>query len=66
MVEIKLDNGIVMPLHGKKLLILPAGSRANNIINNEDDYDVIMIIAGIIELLILNCINLPQSSQKQA
>jgi len=47
MVEIKLDNGIVMPLHGKKLLILPAGSRANNIINNEDDYDVIMIIAGI-------------------
>jgi hypothetical protein len=28
-------------------LILPAGSRTNHIINNEDDYDVIMIIAGI-------------------
>ena len=47
MIEIKLDNGTTIPLQGKSLLILPAGSRTNNIINNEDDYDVIMIIAGI-------------------
>lgn len=47
MIEIKLDNGMSIPLHGKSLLILPAGSRTNHIINNEDDYDVIMIIAGI-------------------
>jgi hypothetical protein len=47
MIEIQLDNGTTIPLHGKSLLILPAGSRTNNIINNEDDYDVIMIIAGI-------------------
>jgi hypothetical protein len=47
MIEIQLDNGTTIPLHGKSLLILPAGSRSNNIINNEDDYDVIMIIAGI-------------------
>jgi len=47
MIEIQLDNGTTIPLHGKSLLMLPAGSRTNNIINNEDDYDVIMIIAGI-------------------
>ncbi|MEI8110211.1 MAG: hypothetical protein WCH59_04400 [Chitinophagia bacterium] len=47
MIEIQLDNGTTIPLHGKSVLILPAGSRINNIINNEDDYDVIMIIAGI-------------------
>ena len=47
MIEIQLDNGTTIPLHGKSLLILPAGSRTNHIINNEDDYDVIMIIAGI-------------------
>jgi len=47
MIEIQLDNGTTIPLHGKSVLILPAGSRTNNIINNEDDYDVIMIIAGI-------------------
>ncbi len=47
MLEIQLDNGTTIPLHGKSFLILPAGSRTNNIINNEDDYDVIMIIAGI-------------------
>jgi|GEM_PF-1417766 len=47
MLEIQLDNGTTIPLHGKSLLILPAGSRTNHIINNEDDYDVIMIIAGI-------------------
>ena len=43
MIEIKLDNGTIIPLHGKSLLILPAGSRRNHIINNEDDYEVIMI-----------------------
>jgi len=47
MIEIQLDNGTTIPLYGKSLLILPAGSRTNHIINNEDDYDVIMIIAGI-------------------
>jgi len=47
MLEIQLDNGTTIPLHGKSLLILPAGSTTNHIINNEDDYDVIMIIAGI-------------------
>ena len=47
MIEIQLDNEMTIPLHGKSLLILPAGSGINHIINNEDDYDVIMIIAGI-------------------
>lgn len=47
MIEIKLDNGTTIPLNGKSLLILPAGSRTNHIVNNEDDYDVIMITAGI-------------------
>ena len=47
MIEIQLDNGTIIPLHGKSLLILPAGSRTNHVINNQDDYDVIMIIAGI-------------------
>jgi len=46
MLEIKLDNGTAVPLHGKSLLILPADSRTNHIINNENDYDVIMVIAG--------------------
>jgi hypothetical protein len=47
MIKIKLDIGTIIPLHGKSLLILPSGSRTNHIINNEDDYDVIMIIGGI-------------------
>lgn len=47
MIEIKLDNGTTIPLNGKSLLILPAGSRTNHIVNNEDGYDVIMITAGI-------------------
>ena len=47
MIEIKLDNDTSISLHGKSLLILPSGSRTNHIINNEDDYDVIMIIAGV-------------------
>ncbi len=47
MIEIKLDNDTSISLHGKSLLILPAGSQTNHIINNEDDYDVIMIIAGV-------------------
>jgi hypothetical protein len=47
MLEIQLDNGTILPLHGKSLLILPAGNRTKHIINNEDDYDVIMVIAGI-------------------
>lgn len=47
MIDIQLENGTIIPLSGKSLLIIPAGSRENHIINNEDDYDVIMIIAGI-------------------
>lgn len=47
MLEIKLDNGTAIPLHGKSLLILPADSATNHIINNENDYDVIMVIASI-------------------
>ena len=47
MTEIQLDNGTTIPLHEKSLLILPAGSWTNHIINNEGDYDVIIIIAGI-------------------
>lgn len=46
MLEIKLENGKRIPLNGKSLLVLPAGSNTENIINNEDDYDVIMISAG--------------------
>jgi hypothetical protein len=47
MLEIQLDNGTTLPLHSKSLLILPASNRTKHIINNEDDYDVIMVIAGI-------------------
>ena len=47
MIEIQLDNGTLIPLHGKSLLMLPSESRTNDITNNEDDYDVIMVIAGI-------------------
>jgi hypothetical protein len=47
MLEIQLDNGTTLPLHGKSLLILPASNRTKHIINNKDDYDVIMVIAGI-------------------
>jgi hypothetical protein len=47
MIEIRLDNGTTIPLMGKSLLILPADSETNQIINNEGDYDVIMITAGI-------------------
>jgi len=47
MIKIKIYNGTIISLHKKSLLILPADSRTNHIINNEDDYDVIMIIAGI-------------------
>lgn len=47
MIEIQLDNGIVIPLQGKSILLLPPSSRTNHVVNNEDDYDVIIIVAGI-------------------
>lgn len=47
MIEIQLNEGTTIPLQGKSLLVLPAGSRTTHIINNKDDYDLIMIIAGI-------------------
>ena len=47
MLEIQLENGSTISLNKKSLLILTEGSKINNIINKEDDYDVIMIIAGI-------------------
>lgn len=46
MIKIKLDNRTIIPLINKSILILPSGSNTNNIVNNEDDYDVIIIIAG--------------------
>jgi len=47
MIAIQLDNGTSMPLHGKSLIMLPASSKTFEIVNNEDDYDVILITAGI-------------------
>lgn len=47
MIEIQLENGMTIPLQGKSLLMLPADSNTNHIINNENDYDIILIIAGI-------------------
>ena len=43
MLEIHLDDGRHLHLHGKSLLILHRGSIINNIINNEDDYNMILI-----------------------
>jgi len=48
MLEIKLDNRTSIPLRGKSLLILPMVSRSRNVINNgRDNYDAIMIVAGV-------------------
>ena len=47
MLSIELDHGDIIPLHGKSLLILPPSSQTDHIVNEEDDYDIIMIIAGI-------------------
>src|ERR1039457_4165927 len=43
MLEIQLDNGRILDLHGKSLLILDRGSIINKIINNEDDFNIILI-----------------------
>ncbi len=47
MIEIHLENGKIIPLYRKSILILSSGFKNSHIINNEDNYDVIMIIAGI-------------------
>ncbi len=45
MLEIRLDNKESIRLSRKKLLVLPAGSQANNFANN--DNDIILVIAGV-------------------
>lgn len=48
MFEIRLENGDTFPLRGKSLLILPpGGSQIKEIVNNDGDYDVILVVAGI-------------------
>lgn len=46
MLEIKLESGKRIPLNLKSLLILPADSSVDDIINQEDDYHVILIVGG--------------------
>jgi len=45
MIEIRLDNKEILELNRKRILLLPPGSRQDHYINN--DYDVIMVIAGV-------------------
>jgi hypothetical protein len=45
--KIILENGTEIHLEGKSLLILSASSQTDTIINQEGDYDVIYIDAGI-------------------
>ena len=48
MIEIILDDGTRIPLHGKSLLVLPAGSQQNSIITDgRNDWDIIMIVGGV-------------------
>lgn len=46
MLEINLENGERIPLNRKSLLILPADSSIDHIINQEDDYHIILIAGG--------------------
>jgi len=46
MIKIDLFDGSRVPLNGKSLLILPAGSSVDSVVNKEDDYDVILIVGG--------------------
>ncbi len=45
MIEIRLDNNEVVETIRKSILFLPPGSRQDQYIN--DNYDVIMVIAGV-------------------
>jgi hypothetical protein len=45
MIEIRLDNNEVVELIRKNILLLPPGSRQDQYVN--DNYDVIMVIAGV-------------------
>ncbi len=45
MIEIRLDNNEVVETIRKSILLLPPGSRQDQYIN--DNYDVIMVIAGV-------------------
>ena len=47
MLEIKLNNGTVIPLRRKSILMLPAQNNITEFTNKEDDYEVIMIIGGV-------------------
>jgi len=51
--KIELENGSIISLNGKSLLILPADSKRNEIINKEGDYDVIIIIGGLDKTVII-------------
>lgn len=45
MLEIQSDTLGCIPLHGKSMIVFPAGSRTTTYQN--DDYDIILIVAGI-------------------
>lgn len=45
MIEIRLDNNEVINLYQKSVLLLPPGCRKDHYVN--DDYDIIMVIAGV-------------------
>jgi hypothetical protein len=47
MLEIILENESRIPIFGKSLLIISASSLNCSIMNNEDDYDIIVISGGI-------------------
>jgi len=46
MIHIQLDNRKKIYLRDTKILILKSDGKANNIINNEDEYDVIVVSGG--------------------
>ncbi len=45
MIEIRIDNNETLELHRKSILMLPSGSRQKHYVN--EDYDIIMVIAGV-------------------
>lgn len=45
MIEIRLDNNEVIELYRKGILLLPPGCLKDHYVNN--DYDIIMVIAGV-------------------
>jgi hypothetical protein len=48
MLEIQLEDGTILPLHGKSLLVLPPGSRQTNVVTDQrNEWDVILIVGGV-------------------